>query len=84
MSLSHLLFADEMVIFLNGHKTDIEKTMDLLHAYEDASGQLIHPEKSSFEVGRKTPNALKVLLHEWTDFQDKSLHTLYLGLIFSS
>lgn len=48
--VSHLAFADDVVIFLRDDPTSISNLMDFLREYEAASGQLINLEKSHFYV----------------------------------
>lgn len=45
--ITHLLYADDILIFANGGKSSIRNLMVILRRYETLSGQLINPSKSS-------------------------------------
>lgn len=49
-AISHLAFADDMIIFSNGSKKSLQHLVNFLARYEAESGQLIK-EKSCFVVG---------------------------------
>jgi hypothetical protein len=48
MSVSHLTFADDLVIFTKGHRGSIRRFFLFLEDYENATGQKINREKSFF------------------------------------
>ncbi|KAL2246290.1 UNVERIFIED_CONTAM: hypothetical protein Sindi_2897200 [Sesamum indicum] len=50
--VSHLAYADDMMIFTNICRQHIELLRDFLHAYERVSGQRINSAKSSFILSR--------------------------------
>lgn len=77
--VSHLLFADDMLVFLNGKKNSIHSFMNLLHTYENASGQQVNVSKSGFVVSSKMAVTRKNLIQEWTGFQHMTLPLQYLG-----
>ncbi|CAA6657145.1 unnamed protein product [Spirodela intermedia] len=49
--ISHSLFADDAILFLNGCKRSIRGLMSIISRYERAAGQLVNASKSSFIVG---------------------------------
>ncbi|CAA7397126.1 unnamed protein product [Spirodela intermedia] len=53
--ISHSLFADDAILFLNGCETSIRGLMSIISRYERAAGQLVNASKSSFTVGPSTP-----------------------------
>ncbi|CAA7399339.1 unnamed protein product [Spirodela intermedia] len=53
--ISHSLFADDAILFLNGCETSIRRLMSIISRYERAAGQLVNASKSSFMVGPSTP-----------------------------
>ncbi|KAL0411073.1 UNVERIFIED_CONTAM: hypothetical protein Slati_3697000 [Sesamum latifolium] len=59
--VSHLPYADDMMIFTNICIQNMELLRDFLRAYEWISGQMINDEKSSFIVGRQ----IRGLLQGW-------------------
>ncbi|XP_075111250.1 uncharacterized protein LOC107797084 [Nicotiana tabacum] len=55
--INHLAYADDMIIFSSSNETSLMMIMQVLNAYEDASGQLINKTKSA------------VYLHHLTDME---------------
>ncbi|KAL0293182.1 UNVERIFIED_CONTAM: hypothetical protein Sangu_3243200 [Sesamum angustifolium] len=51
--VSHLAYADDLMIFTTTCRQNMELLRDFLRAYERVSGQLINGSKSSFIVGRQ-------------------------------
>ncbi|MQM16639.1 hypothetical protein Taro_049598 [Colocasia esculenta] len=58
--ISHLLYADDTLIFLNGQTNNIRKLLEFLKVYEKSSGQKINASKSCFVISQKA-SAAKVL-----------------------
>ncbi|XP_026384252.1 uncharacterized protein LOC113279804 [Papaver somniferum] len=78
---SHLLFADDIFVFCNGHKKSLEQLMRFLLKYQQASWKMVNKSKSKCFVGgviesrrREIAGFLQI---ELSDFPDK-----YLGVIF--
>ncbi|XP_073051345.1 uncharacterized protein [Primulina eburnea] len=46
LPLSHLAYADDIIIFANGGTREMNNLMDFLHHYENCSGQLVNAFKS--------------------------------------
>ena len=77
--ISHLLYADDTIIFTNGSKTSLINLMDFLRKYQDCSCQKINFGKSSFYVSYKiSANRLHMIQH-YTGFSRGSLSFKYLG-----
>ena len=51
--VSNLLFADDMLVFLNGKKRNLSKFTNFLSQYEEVSGQLVNHLKSGFITSSK-------------------------------
>lgn len=45
--ISHLLYADDIVVFSNGGRSSLKAIRDVFALYEDWSGQMVSKEKSS-------------------------------------
>jgi hypothetical protein len=52
--ISHLLFADDTILFLNGRNSMISKFMGILRSYQNFTGQCINYSKSKFYVSNRT------------------------------
>lgn len=68
MQISHLSFADDVVIFTTGEKKGLKNLMQFLNAYETNSGQKINISKSSFLVSKATAANRCSLIHTLTGF----------------
>lgn len=51
--ISHLLYADDILIFKNGAESSLTQLVELLRAYERSSGQQISQAKSGFYIHDK-------------------------------
>ena len=58
-ALSHLLFADDTLVFCRANKEEAVHVMNLLQLYGEASGQAINAEKSSVFFSKNTGNSVK-------------------------
>lgn len=52
-AVSHLFFADDMLLFVNGRVRSLRNLRNLLQKYETSSGQQIHLTKSSLFVSKR-------------------------------
>lgn len=55
--LTHLSFADDVMIFMDGHATSLEGVMNVLETFGCISGLKLNAEKSSMFIGGKTNDA---------------------------
>lgn len=53
--VSHLLYADNVVVFANSSKHSIQCLMDLVKEYEVWTGQLVNHEKSAIFSSKDMP-----------------------------
>ena len=83
MSVSHLLFADDMVIFLNASKQFVDNLMKFLQSYESSSGQKISAQKSSLYVPKKMKATRRSLIMNATGMPIKDCPFIYLGCVIS-
>ncbi|KAI3466941.1 hypothetical protein Pfo_023604 [Paulownia fortunei] len=79
LNISHLAYADDIIIFTNSGRMGLRKIMELLRKYAAASGQIINKEKSSFIVSTKCSNLIIQRLQYATGFNFKHLPVTYLG-----
>jgi len=77
--VTHLLFADDTVIFTNGSKNSLKNLMHFLKAYETGSGQKISEGKSNFYASQKTPSHRLQIIQRYTGFSRGTLPFTYLG-----
>ena len=54
--MSHLLFADDTLLFFKAEEEQARNVKQVLHAYERATGQIINPAKCSALFGDACPS----------------------------
>ncbi|XP_073129053.1 uncharacterized protein [Henckelia pumila] len=79
LQISHLAYADDVIIFANGGSRGLQRLKDFLAHYENCSGQLVNVAKSamSFPPGwmaRRRSHLLRI-----TGFEEGQLPLKYLG-----
>ncbi|KAL0417383.1 UNVERIFIED_CONTAM: putative mitochondrial protein [Sesamum latifolium] len=79
LTVSHLAFADDVIIFSKGKRKELKMLMDFLWHYEAISGQRINKDKSSFTVDKRTSNLRIQCIQQVTGFRLKHLPITYLG-----
>jgi len=55
--ISHLLYADDMVIFSTGRKKDVRRILEVLDIYAQWSGQVVNASKSSIFFSNGIPDS---------------------------
>lgn len=78
-SISHLLFADDMLVFSNGRLKSFRCLRGLLHSYERSSGQQINLEKSSVYVSKSITGRKLSRIQHLLGCQVKEFPFTYLG-----
>nr|XP_027122759.1 uncharacterized protein LOC113739671 [Coffea arabica] len=62
--VTHLAFADDVMIFTNGATAGLKGVMHVLGAYQQSSGQLVNTQKSGYLVHPSlTPSRRRVFVH---------------------
>lgn len=79
MTVSHLSFADDIVIFINGSRSSLRRLLDFLRHYRTISGQCINQDKSSFYIRDLVTASCQTIVHSVTSFQRRKLPFTYLG-----
>ncbi|KAL0401904.1 UNVERIFIED_CONTAM: hypothetical protein Slati_4220300 [Sesamum latifolium] len=77
--ISHLSYADHVLIFTNAKEHSLTKIMDFLYAYAANAGQSINVSKSSFVMDPKAPTLAIHKVKRVTSFTHKPLPFTYLG-----
>lgn len=67
-SISHLLYANDVLLFANGEKRNLEKLLNFIKQYESASGQKLNSAKSKFYVHHSVPEARRTMIANTTRF----------------
>ncbi|KAF5468188.1 hypothetical protein F2P56_012363 [Juglans regia] len=78
--VSHLLYADDVLIFLNGEKRSLHRLGSILAVYERWSGQRISREKSSIFASISISCARRRSLVRLTGFAEGHFPMTYLGV----
>ncbi|KAL0404334.1 UNVERIFIED_CONTAM: hypothetical protein Sradi_2074200 [Sesamum radiatum] len=78
--ISHLLFADDIMVFCPATLVTVQNVRHLLDIYKMASGQEINLHKSSAAFSRNTPVVLQQQLATLLGIRLENKHEIYLGL----
>ena len=78
--ISHLLFADDSLLFIRAHNDEVEKVLEILSTYEAASGQKLNMEKSEVSFSRNIEQEKQDELQMKLNFKAVEGHEKYLGL----
>ncbi|XP_075480593.1 uncharacterized protein LOC142521250 [Primulina tabacum] len=78
--ISHLAYADDVIIFANGGSRSLRRLMGLLHHYENCSGQLVNAVKSSVILPPRCSERLRSRILRITRFAEGHLPLKYLGV----
>lgn len=77
--ISHLLYLDDQMLFLNGSKKYLKARMDTLRLYENISGQKVKHTKYAMYFAKYTFTSRKTIGLQTTGFHEGSFPYLYLG-----
>lgn len=80
MVISHLAFADDVMVFSKANETAMKKLMRFLSNYEKVSGQQINLAKSFFIAGKKVNQQKLQKLKETTGMKLQKFPVNYLGI----
>jgi hypothetical protein len=80
VKLSHLLFADDSLLFYRANFVEWGNVTQLLHKYELASGQKLNSHKTSIFYSRNTGEAFKAFINESAGITAPHNFDRYLGL----
>ncbi|XP_042939531.1 uncharacterized protein LOC122274569 [Carya illinoinensis] len=78
--ISHLLYADDIVIFANGSKASVRAILDVLSTYEQWSGQNVRKVKSSITFSKYITRLRRRSILRITGFVEGKTPFKYLGV----
>jgi hypothetical protein len=78
--ISHLLFADDSLLFFEANDDQANKVKTVLNKYEQATGQLLSPNKCSLLLGNKCSEATGQMVASILDVPTVGFEEKYLGL----
>jgi hypothetical protein len=78
--ITHLLFADDSVVFFEATNGSLKELKRTLHDYEASSGQQVNMQKSAIFFGPGCPDILKNDLKTRIGISSEALSERYLGL----
>ncbi|XP_044409182.1 uncharacterized protein [Triticum aestivum] len=79
-SISHLLFADDIIFFTRGDDRSLNALKSALQTYCEGSGQKINLQKSSLFFGPHCEELVKERIKHYIGVQDDTMHATYLGM----
>lgn len=77
---SHLLFADDIILFICAKRRAVMKTMDIIKTYCLSSGRSLNPAKCNFYLPPKAPRERARSVMAATQFQRGNFPFVYLGV----
>ena len=78
--LTHLLFADDSLLFCRATIEECRKIMEILEIYEEGSGQKVNKNKTAIFFSKSTPEGTKDEIKEALSLQEIVHYDKYLGL----
>ena len=78
--ISHLLFADDTLLFFKAIVEQANYVKDVIHRYARATGQLINPQKCSVQFGDKCPLVMQTGVKQVLQVHNSEFEGKYLGL----
>jgi hypothetical protein len=78
--ISHLLFADDCLIFTQASSRGAERISEILDLYKRGSGQLVNKNKSAIFFGANYEQQAKQEVHDMLQIPNEVLGEKYLGL----
>lgn len=79
-SLSHLVFADDSILFARASVRECSELANIISLYERASGQKVNLDKTEVSFSRGVPTTTRTEIGELLHVQEVERHTKYLGL----
>ena len=78
--ISHLLFADDCIVFSQASQGGAGRLMEVLNRYSQGSGQLVNKEKSAVFFSKNCSQDTKTEVCQELDIHKEALAERYLGL----
>jgi hypothetical protein len=79
-TVTHLLFADDSIVFLEASNSNLQALKRILREYETCSGQKVNLQKSSIYFGKGIDETARTNLKQTVGIQCEALSERYLGL----
>ena len=79
-ALTHLLFADDSLLFCRATEEECRKIIDILETYEGESGQKVNKNKTAIFFSKSTDEATKQEIKAALGLQEIAHFEQYLGL----
>jgi hypothetical protein len=78
--VSHLLFADDCLVFTQASDRGATRLRDLLQTYQEGSGQMVNLAKSAIFFSGKCENTTRDSVKQILEIDNETLEEKYLGL----
>ena len=79
--ISHLLFADDSLLFCRARVEDVSKILKILGKYKRASGQKLNANKTTIFFGGNVTNSTKLQVQSLLGVSEIKEYEKYLGLL---
>jgi hypothetical protein len=78
--ISHLLFADDCIVFSEASQRGAERLQEILETYSRGSGHLVNREKSAVFFSRNCTEDMRNEVRQAINIEQEALAEKYLGL----
>uniref|UniRef100_A0A8R7R6G8 Reverse transcriptase domain-containing protein n=1 Tax=Triticum urartu TaxID=4572 RepID=A0A8R7R6G8_TRIUA len=78
--ISHLLFADDCMVFTQATAEGANRLQEVLERYRIGSGQMVNKQKSAIFFSGNSDDNMKAAIHQGTEITVEALVEKYLGL----
>ncbi|XP_071902738.1 uncharacterized protein [Coffea arabica] len=80
LPITHLAFADDVIIFANGSSNSLKCIMRVLELYHQSSRQLVNAQKSGYLVHPSLPPSRRMMIEQITQFAQAVFPNSLLGI----
>lgn len=77
--ISHILFADDSLLFTRANSAEARKVMDILTSYQQASGQVVNLDKSESPFSQNVPNEERNMISNLIGVKTVETPSRYIG-----
>jgi hypothetical protein len=78
--ISHLLFADDSIVFIQANQRSVDRLADILETYHQGSGQLVNTQKSVVFFSANCDQEVEEVVRSSLQINTEALGERYLGL----
>jgi len=82
--ISHLLFADDCIVFSEASQGGTDRLREILERYHRGSGQLVNRDKSAIFFSKNCTDDMKQVVSQGLNIHKEALAERYLGILMKT